>query len=68
MFSYVRRKPSLTGLTFKVWTSSNLTAWTEDTGAVQTPVDAGDNQTVSVTLSGTKPLTAPKLFVRITAQ
>jgi autotransporter-associated beta strand protein len=68
MFSYVRRKPSLTGLTFKVWTSPNLTAWTEDTAAVQTPVDAGDNQTVSVTLSGTKPLTAPKLFVRITAQ
>jgi hypothetical protein len=27
---YIRRKPSLTGLTYKVWTSS--VTWTEDTG------------------------------------
>jgi autotransporter-associated beta strand protein len=67
-FTYTRRKPSLTGLTYKVWTSANLSAWTEDTTAIQTPTDVGDNQSVQVTLSGTKPLAAAKLFVRVTAE
>jgi autotransporter-associated beta strand protein len=67
-FTYTRRKPSLTGLTYRIWTSTGLSSWTQDTGAIQTPTDAGDNQTVIVTLSGTKPLTAPKLFVRVTAE
>ena len=60
MFTYVRRKPSLTGLTYKVWKSTDLVTWTQDTAATQTPVDSGDNQTVTVTLSGPKPLTAEK--------
>jgi autotransporter-associated beta strand protein len=67
-FTYTRRKPSLTGLTFKIWTSSNLTSWTLDSGAIQTPTDVGSNQNVVVTLSGPKPLSAPKLFVRVTAE
>jgi autotransporter-associated beta strand protein len=68
MFTYVRRNPSLTGLTYKVWRSTNLVAWTEDSTATQTPVDNGDNQTVTVTLSGPKPLTAPATYVRISAE
>lgn len=68
MFTYVRRKPSLTGLTYKVWKSTDLVSWTQDTAATQTPVDNGDNQTVTVTLSGPKPLTAPKTFVRVSAE
>ncbi|MBN8460898.1 MAG: autotransporter-associated beta strand repeat-containing protein [Verrucomicrobia bacterium] len=68
MFTYVRRKPSLTGLTYKVWKSTDLVSWTQDTAATQTPVDSGDNQTVTVTLSGPKPLTAPKTFVRVSAE
>lgn len=66
--SYTRRKPSLTKLTYKVWTSANLGTWIEDFAAVQAPTDVGDNQNVVVTLSGPKPLTAAKLFVRITAE
>ena len=68
MFTYVRRKPSLTGLTYKVWKSTDLVTWTQDTAATQTPVDSGDNQTVTVTLSGPKPLTAEKTFVRVSAE
>lgn len=68
MFTYVRRKPSLTGLTYKVWKSADLVSWTQDTAAVQTPTDSGDNQTVAVTLSGPKPLTAAKTFVRVSAE
>jgi fibronectin-binding autotransporter adhesin len=65
-FTYSRRKPSLTGLTnYKILTSTDLVTWTEDTTAMQTATDNGDNQSVAVTLTG--PLTEPKLFVRVTA-
>jgi fibronectin-binding autotransporter adhesin len=66
-FTYTRRKPSLTGLNnYKVWTSTNLSGWTQDLTAVQTPTDVGDNQNVVVTLTGA-PLTETKFFVRVTA-
>jgi autotransporter-associated beta strand protein len=67
-FTYTRRNPSLTGMTFKIWTSTNLSSWTHDVGAIQAPTTVGNNQNVLVTLSGAKPLTAPKLFVRVTAE
>jgi len=69
MFTYTRRAtPATTGLSYKVWTSSDLSQWTEDVGAVQ-QLDStvADVQTVTVTLSAGKPLTASKLFVRVTA-
>lgn len=75
-FSYTRRDPSLTGLNYTVWTSTNLKAWspenpegwTQDTGAVQTPGTAGSDgvQQVAVTLSPGL-LTTPKRFVRVRA-
>jgi autotransporter-associated beta strand protein len=65
-FTYTRRKPALTGLNYKVWISTDLSAWTQDLTAVQSPTDVGDNQNVVVTLTGA-PLTATKLFVRVTA-
>ena len=68
LFTYTRRKPSLTKLTYKIWTSTDLSAWTEDTAAIQTPTDNGDSQSVVVALTGTKPLTIPQLFVRVTAE
>lgn len=68
LFTYTRRKPSLTKLTYKIWTSPDLSAWTEDTAAIQTPTDNGDNQSVAVAIGGAKPLTVPKLFVRVTAE
>ncbi|NNM31129.1 MAG: hypothetical protein HKO57_16545, partial [Akkermansiaceae bacterium] len=67
-FSYTRRDPALTGLVFSVWTSTDLRAWTEDTGADQAPDGAGGNavQTVSVMLSSAA-LADPRLFVQIRA-
>ena len=32
--TYSRRKTTLSSLTYKVWTSTNLTTWTEDTSAI----------------------------------
>ena len=67
-FSYARRDPALTGLTYTVLTSTDLTTWTLDAGAVQTPgaVVAGV-QSVDVTLSPAL-LTSPSLFVRMKAE
>lgn len=65
-FTYQRRTGS--GLTYKVWTSSNLSTWTIDAGAVlPTITPVGDNETVAFTLTGA-PLTAPKLFARVSAE
>lgn len=68
-FSYTRRNPALTGLGYTVWTSPDLTTWTEDTAAsASQTVTAtnGDVQTVGVTLT-TLPVNG-KLFVRVKAQ
>ena len=65
-FSYTRRVAS--GLTYTVWTSTNLATWVQDTGASQvagTPL-AGV-ETVAVTLTG-PPVSGGKLFVRVQAQ
>ena len=65
--TYTRRLSSLTGLTHTVWTSTNLTTWTQDTGATQTVASTANNvQTVNVKLSAAL-LTQPKLFVRVQA-
>jgi hypothetical protein len=66
-FSYARRDPALTGLSYAVFTSTDLTTWTLDVGAVQAAgAPAAGVQTVAVTLSSAL-LTAPKLFVRVRA-
>jgi autotransporter-associated beta strand protein len=72
-FSYTRQNPltastGATGLTYVIYTSTNLSTWTADTGATQNVTGQYyDVQTVEVTLSGL-PLTAPKLFVRVAAE
>jgi hypothetical protein len=66
--TYTRRDPALTGLTYKVFTSTDLAsgAWTEDGDAVQSVTSSsGELQTVAVTLSGARP--TDRLFVRIHA-
>lgn len=69
IFSYTRSDPAGTGLSFRIATSSDLSVWSEDAAATQTVTAITNNiQTVQVTLSGTKPLAAPRLFIRITAQ
>ena len=66
-FTYTRRTTTLTGLNFTVWTSTNLTAWTRDTGATQTINSTVANvQTVTARLSSAL-LVQPKLFVRVQA-
>jgi hypothetical protein len=68
-FSYSRRDPLLTGLIYKVWTSPDLDAWTEDDAVVETVVDLGDGkQSVTITLGAGAPLAAERLFVRVTAE
>jgi hypothetical protein len=66
-FTYTRRRLSLTGYNYTVWTSTNMVTWTQDIGAAQSPgVTAGDVETVMVTLSPSL-LTSPNLFVRMRA-
>jgi autotransporter-associated beta strand protein len=70
-FSYTRRTQSLTGLTYKVWTSTDLATWSEDAGATASQTvtgTAGEVQTVQATITGTLPLTAPKLFIQVRAE
>jgi len=66
-FSYTRRTPSLTGLDYTVWISTNLVYWAQDPGAVQTPgTPLADVETVSVSLSPGL-LTSPRLFIGLRA-
>ncbi|MCB1130153.1 MAG: autotransporter-associated beta strand repeat-containing protein [Verrucomicrobiae bacterium] len=70
IFTYKRRDDALTGLTHSVWTSGDLVNWTEDTGATlddSAGPDGNGVEPVTVTLSGTKPLGATTLFVRVKA-
>lgn len=67
-FSYTRRDPSLTDLTYSVWYSTDLSVWTQDTGAVPgTPATSGEVETVPVTISGAL-LANPKLFIQVRAE
>ena len=69
-FSYTPTNPTLTGLDYKIMTSTDLVNWVEDTAATagQTvSATSGDKQTMSVTLSGA-PLTEDKIFVRVLAE
>ncbi|MBK1827627.1 hypothetical protein JIN81_11400 [Haloferula rosea] len=66
-FSYTRRDPALSSLTYSVFVSDDLVNWIEDTTATQTPgpTDGDGNQQVDVTL--TSPPTGDKGFVRVEA-
>ncbi len=67
-FSYTRREPSLTGVSYTVWYSMNLDSWLKDTGAQQVPgiPDEKHVETVNVTLSPAL-LGQSKLFVQVRA-
>ena len=67
-FTYTRRRSSLTGLSYTVWSSTNLSSWLKDAAAAQTVVSfAGDVETVTVTPSPGL-LTQPELFIQIRAE
>jgi hypothetical protein len=68
LFSYTRRDPALTGLSYTVWTSTNLVNWTQDALAEQTPVATVNQvQTVNVTVSPGR-LNNQGLYMRVRAQ
>jgi fibronectin-binding autotransporter adhesin len=69
-FSYTRRLQSHTGLAYTVWTSVDLATWTEDNGATTSQTvsgTVGEVETVQATITGTLPLTPPKLFIQVRA-
>jgi len=65
-FSYTRRAtPATTGLTYTVWTSTDLVNWIPDAGSAESTTISGDVETVTFTVTA---LPADgKLFVRVTA-
>ena len=70
-FTYTRRAtPETTGLSYAVWTSTDLTNWSNNTylATEGTITTVGEVQTVPITLTigGAVP-TAPKLFVQVRA-
>ena len=66
-FSYTRRNQSLTGLSYTVWYSTNLSTWTQDSGAGQSVTGtSGAVETVQVTITNAL-LTNPKLFIQVRA-
>ena len=66
-FSYTRRDPTLTGYTYRIFTSTDLEVWNEDLGAISEPSapNASSVETVAVTLSA-EPAEG-RLFVRVGA-
>jgi autotransporter-associated beta strand protein len=65
-FTFTRRDPTISGLTYQVWTSTDLADWEVDGGAVFTPGTVVDQvEPVAVQLSAGL-LSEPKLFFRIT--
>lgn len=68
-FSYTRRTPTLSGLAYSVWYSTDLVNWTRDTLATEAAVvTAGEIQTVTIALSSQVGTPSPqKLFVQVRA-
>ncbi|MBN8459353.1 MAG: autotransporter-associated beta strand repeat-containing protein [Verrucomicrobia bacterium] len=65
-FAYQRLAAS--ELTYSVWYSTDLSGWTEDTGAIEgTPAVNGEVETVPVTISNSL-LANPKLFIQVRAE
>ena len=67
-FSYTRRTQWLTGLTYKIWYSTDLLDWYWESGAIQTPrAPVGQVEMVDVTVDPAL-LTQPKLFLQVSAE
>lgn len=67
-FSYTRRTQSLTGKTYKVWYSTNLNNWFEDTSAQQSAgVPTNGVETVAVTLHSSL-LLEDRLFITVSTE
>jgi hypothetical protein len=69
-FSYTRRAtPASTGLSYTVWTSTDLKTWKEDTAASASQTVSSTNDDVqTVAVHVTSAPSAGLLFVRVQAQ
>jgi hypothetical protein len=68
-FTFQTRDQSLTELSFSVWTSTDLSVWTEDEFASITPGIPDGNKVQQVAVILTEALLAePKLFVQVRAE
>ena len=66
-FLYARREAALTGCEYTICTSTDLSSWTEDTGATQKVIDLWNEiETVEATISSGL-LDSPALFVKVKA-
>ncbi len=66
-FLYARREAALTGYEYTIWTSTDLSSWSEDTGATQEVIDLWAGiETVEATISHGL-LDSPVLFVKVKA-
>lgn len=67
-FQYTRRNPSLSGLTYSIWTSNDLPNWTEDLTAIQQSLSAegAEVEIIQVTLS--EQGSSDSLFTRVKAE
>ena len=66
-FLYARREAALTGCEYTIWTSTDLSLWTEDKGATQEVIDLWEEiETVEATISSGL-LESPALFVKVKA-
>jgi len=67
VFIYTRRDVGLSGAAYSVWVSTDLLEWTEDTGAVQSPLSLNDGvETMEVTLDSDW-LNQNELFIQVRA-
>ena len=67
-FLYARREAAITGYDYTIWTSTDLSSWSEDTGATQQVIDLWNEiETVEATVSATR-LTSPSLFIKVKAE
>jgi len=64
-FTYTRRPQSLTGLTYTVWSSTDLASWVPATFTESVTGPVAEVETVQVTLDPAP--TAPKFFVQVRA-
>jgi hypothetical protein len=66
-FTYTRRKPSLSGLTYTCQSSTTLGGWTDFPAPVSESSNNGDPvETITVTIPAAL-LAEPKLFIRVEA-
>jgi alpha-galactosidase len=67
LFSYSRRKKSMTNLNYKVWASTDLENWFEDNASVQSITSTAGDVEIMGTLIDPALLAEPRLFLQVRA-